>query len=79
MIVFEKIKYKNILSTGNTFNEVVLNSSKTNICIGKNGEGKCVYINTLIRVRNTKTEEILSMTIGEFYDLQEKQNKCRED
>ena len=44
MIVFEKIKYKNILSTGNKFNEVILNSHTTNICVGKKWRRKvCLY------------------------------------
>lgn len=47
MIVFEKIKYKNILSTGNIFNEVVLNSHTTNICVGKNAEGKSSILDAL--------------------------------
>ena len=47
MIVFEKIKYKNILSTGNKFNEIILNSSKTNLCIGKNGDGKSSILDAL--------------------------------
>jgi ABC-type branched-subunit amino acid transport system ATPase component len=79
MIIFNKIKYKNILSTGNKFNEIDLDVAKTSLCIGKNGEGKCVYINTPIKVRNIKTGEIISTTIGEFYELQEKQIKQRKD
>jgi ABC-type branched-subunit amino acid transport system ATPase component len=79
MIIFEKMKYKNILSTGNKFNEIIFNGVKTNLCIGKNGEGKCCFINTPIKVRNTKTGEIISTTIGEFYELQEKQIKQRKD
>lgn len=71
MIVFENIKYKNILSTGNQFNSISLNDFKTNLIIGKNGEGKCLFLGTPIRVRNKITNEILDITVGEFFKLQE--------
>lgn len=71
MIVFENIKYKNILSTGNQFNSISLNDFKTNLIIGKNGEGKCLFSTTPIRVRNKITNEILDITVGEFFKLQE--------
>lgn len=32
--------------------------------------GKCVYINTPIRLKNKSTGEIIEITIGEFYDQQ---------
>src|SRR6056300_298354 len=47
MIQFQKIKWKNFLSTGNTFNEVLLNRSKTTLIIGKNGEGKSTILDAL--------------------------------
>ena len=34
--------------------------------------GKCLDINTPIRLRNKKTGEIIEMTIGEFYEQQSK-------
>ena len=34
----------------------------------RNGTGKCVCINTLIKVRNTKTGEITELTVGELYN-----------
>ena len=40
MIVFEKIRWKNFLSTGNTFTEMTLNESKSQLVIGSNGAGK---------------------------------------
>ena len=39
MIIFEKVRWKNFLSTGNTFTEVDLTKSKTNLIIGSNGAG----------------------------------------
>ena len=40
MIVFKTIRWKNFLSTGNYFNEIPLDSSKSTLIIGKNGSGK---------------------------------------
>ena len=39
-IIFHHIKYKNFLSTGNSFNEIKLDSHKTTLVSGKNGSGK---------------------------------------
>jgi superfamily II DNA or RNA helicase len=42
--------------------------------------GKCVSINTLITLRNKNTGEIVSMTIGEFYEQEaEKRSKANID
>ena len=43
-IVFESVRYKNILSTGNTWTEVQLNRSKSTLIIGDNGEGKSTIL-----------------------------------
>ena len=40
MIVFEKLRYKNFLSTGSQFTEIVLNRSPSTMIIGENGAGK---------------------------------------
>jgi len=47
MIVFKKIKWKNFLSTGNTFTELNLNDTKTNLIIGQNGAGKSTILDAL--------------------------------
>ena len=47
MIVFEKIRWKNFLSTGNVFTEVDLTSHKTNLIIGANGAGKSTVLDAL--------------------------------
>jgi hypothetical protein len=41
-IIFEKIKFKNFLSSGNVFTEIKLNKNKNTLIIGKNGFGKCL-------------------------------------
>lgn len=47
MIVFEKVRYKNILSTGNQFTEILLNRSPTTLIIGENGSGKSTILDAL--------------------------------
>ena len=47
MIIFEKVRWKNFLSTGNTFTEVDLTANKTNLIIGTNGAGKSTILDAL--------------------------------
>lgn len=47
MIIFEKIRWKNFLSTGNQFTEVNLNDSATTLIIGTNGAGKSTILDAL--------------------------------
>jgi DNA repair exonuclease SbcCD ATPase subunit len=47
MITFKKVKWKNLLSTGNQFTEIELNSSKTNLIIGANGHGKSTILDAM--------------------------------
>lgn len=47
MILFEKLKWKNILSTGNAFTEVNLNQHKTSLIVGENGAGKSTILDAL--------------------------------
>lgn len=68
MIQFNKIKYKNILSVGNQFIEVDLNSHRTTMLRGTNGQGKCLSENTKIRLKNKKTGEIIETSICDFFD-----------
>jgi DNA repair exonuclease SbcCD ATPase subunit len=47
MITFQKIKWKNFLSTGNTFTEVNFQEHHTNLIIGTNGAGKSTILDAL--------------------------------
>ena len=47
MIIFEKIRWKNLLSTGNQFTEVNLNTDQTTLIIGTNGAGKSTILDAL--------------------------------
>ena len=67
MLKFEKLKYKNFLSTGNVWNQYDFDKHSHTLIIGTNGAGKCVCLNTLIKIRNRETGEIRELTVGEFY------------
>ena len=47
MILFKKIRWKNFLSTGNTFVEIDLNKSQMTLMIGANGSGKSTMLDAL--------------------------------
>ena len=47
MIVFELVKYKNFLSTGNEFTTINLNKSKSTLIVGSNGAGKSTLLDAL--------------------------------
>ena len=47
MIHFKKVRWKNFLSTGNRFTEVILDRSKTTLIIGENGAGKSTVLDAL--------------------------------
>ena len=47
-IQFTKIRYKNILSIGNVFTEISLDSSPTTLISGKNGAGKSTVIEAIV-------------------------------
>ena len=47
MIIFENIKWKNFLSTGNHFTEVSLNKNNTNLIIGSNGAVKSTILDAM--------------------------------
>lgn len=46
-LTFHKVRYKNLLSTGNVFSEIVLDKSPTTLCVGINGAGKSSFLDAL--------------------------------
>src|SRR5210317_714368 len=50
MIIFEKIRWKNLLSTGNAFTEVDFTRSPNTLIIGENGAGKSTILDALCYV-----------------------------
>ena len=47
MILFKKIRWKNLLSTGNQYTEVDFTKNATNLIIGTNGAGKSTVLDAL--------------------------------
>ena len=47
MIVFQNVRWKNLLSTGNSFTEVQLNKASNTLIIGDNGAGKSTILDAL--------------------------------
>ena len=47
MILFKKVRWKNLLSTGNTFTEIELNKSPSTLIVGENGSGKSTFIEAI--------------------------------
>lgn len=46
-IQFKKIRYKNLLSSGNSFTEIYLDKSKTTLISGSNGSGKSTLLDAI--------------------------------
>ena len=46
-IIFKKVRWKNLLSTGNIFTEVDLIGSSSTLIIGENGAGKSTFIEAI--------------------------------
>ena len=70
MIIFRKIKYKNILSTGNHFTEVQLDRNSTTLIVGSNGSGKSTMLDALCFVlfgkafRNINKSQLINSING---------------
>lgn len=47
MITFNKVRWKNLLSTGNTFTEIELDKYSTTLIVGSNGAGKSTILDAL--------------------------------
>lgn len=47
MITFNKIRYKNFLSTGDAFTEIQFDKSESTLVVGENGAGKSTFLDAL--------------------------------
>ena len=47
MIIFKKVRWKNFLSTGNTFTEILLDKNPSTLVVGDNGAGKSTILDAL--------------------------------
>jgi|TARA_B100001964_G_scaffold155695_1_gene171058 DNA repair exonuclease SbcCD ATPase subunit len=68
MILFEKIRWKNLLSTGNQFVEVELSKNSTTLIMGPNGAGKSTILDALCFVlygksfRKIRKDQLINTT-----------------
>ena len=47
MLVFEKVRWKNLLSTGNVFTEINLREHRSTLFVGRNGHGKSTMLDAI--------------------------------
>ena len=47
MIVFKKVRWKNFLSTGDSFTEIDLDHTKSTLIVGQNGSGKSTMLDAV--------------------------------
>jgi DNA repair exonuclease SbcCD ATPase subunit len=47
MIIFKKVRYKNLLSSGNKFTEIELDKHQTTLILGENGAGKSTLLDAI--------------------------------
>ena len=59
MIIFEKLRWKNFLSTGNNFTEINLEVAKTNLIVGANGAGKSTFFKLVVGFHTPNSGTIL--------------------
>ena len=59
MIIFKSVKWKNFLSTGNTFTTIYLDKQPTTLIVGDNGAGKSTILDALCFVLFNKPFRII--------------------
>lgn len=70
MIHFEKLRWKNFLSTGNVFTEIQLDRSPSTVVVGENGAGKSTMLDALCWVlfnkpfRNIRMLQLINSVNG---------------
>jgi len=61
VIYFKYVRWRNLLSTGNTFTEIQLNKNPTTLIIGENGAGKSTTLKALIGLLTQRSGRITFM------------------
>lgn len=76
---FKELQIRNFLSFGNQTTTIDLSDFGSTLIIGENvdansnnGAGKCCQVDTLIKIRNKKTGQIQSISIGKFFESLQK-------
>src|SRR6185436_9691171 len=70
MINFKRIRWKNLLATGDQFTEMSLSGSPSSLVMGKNGSGKSTLLDAITfglfgtAFRNCNVTEIINDTNG---------------
>lgn len=70
MIIFKKVRWKNLLSTGNNFTEIVLNEKHSTILLGQSGSGKSTLLDAISFAlfnrpfRNINKNQLVNMVNG---------------
>ena len=88
MFKINTLTVKNFMSVGNQTQAVHLDRDDLTLVLGenhdigseggaRNGTGKCVCINTIVKVRNTVTGEIYETTVGDLYNAAMEQQSKR--
>lgn len=78
MLKIKNVTIKNFMSVGNVTETINLDGNDVILVVGenidqggldvRNGCGKCVSKDAVIKIKNTITGEILETTIGKFYE-----------
>jgi hypothetical protein len=78
MISFKNLTIKNFMSIGNATQAISLDRTDLTLVLGenldlgsngsRNGVGKCVCINTMVKVKNTTSGEIYETSIGNLFN-----------
>ena len=63
MIVFEKIRWKNFLATGDHFTEIELDSDRSTLIVGTNGAGKSTILDAITFVLSVSYTHLTLPTI----------------
>ena len=62
MVIFNTVRWKNFLSTGNTFTEIQLDQNSSTLVVGENGAGKSTILDALCFVLFNKPFRQISKT-----------------
>ena len=89
MLKLKTLSVKNFMSVGNATQGIDFDRNDLTLVLGenldlggddngsRNGTGKCVCTNTLVKVRNTITGEIYETTVGDLYNAALEQQSRR--